>query len=193
MRTAVRFAAQAGRTAVTIPNLSRYPHDMHSHKEKTMNRTDIDIHDRNQWPRLLMALPAADVHRAIAALSAVLSIEDLQLPQSGLGLLTLQDSALGDSYFPGEIPLARARVRVSGDAGSAEGAALILDDRALLARAIAVIDAVLSAKLDGHQALEPLLHAGAARIAQRNAERGAMLAATRVNFSLFGTEEDDDD
>lgn len=193
MRTAVRFAAQAGRTAVTIPNLSRYPHDMHSHKEETMNRPDIDIHDRSQWPRLLMALPAADVHRAIAALADALAIEDLQLPQSGLGLLTLRDSALGDNYFPGEIPLARARVRVSSGSGCAEGAALILDDRASLARAIAILDAVLAAKLDGHQALEPLLHAGAERIAQQKAGRGAMLAATRVNFSLFGTEEDDDD
>jgi alpha-D-ribose 1-methylphosphonate 5-triphosphate synthase subunit PhnG len=156
--------------------------------------TQIDIHDRQQWPRLLMAVPATQVHQVVAALADRLTIEDLQLPQSGLALLRLRDGALGDTYFPGETPLARARVRVtSGTGASAEGAALILDDRAALARAIAIVDAVLAEKLDGHQTVEPLLHAGALVIAQQSAGRGAMLAATRVNFSLVGNEEDDDD
>lgn len=158
-----------------------------------MSRAGIDIHGRTQWPRLLLAVPASEVHRVVAALPATLMIEDIQLPQSGLGLLKLRDSALGDTYFPGETPLARARVRVTSESASAEGAALILDDRASLARAIAILDAVLAAKLDGYQTVAPLLHAGAERIAQQNAERGAMLAATRVNFSLFGSEDDDDD
>lgn len=158
-----------------------------------MSSLGIDIHDRAQWPRLLLAVPASEVHRVVAALSTSLLIEDIQLPQSGLGLLKLRDSALGDTYFPGETPLARARVRVTGSFASAEGAALLLDDRASLARAIAILDAVLAGKLDGYQTVAPLLHAGAERIARQNAERGAMLAATRVNFSLFGTEEDDDD
>jgi alpha-D-ribose 1-methylphosphonate 5-triphosphate synthase subunit PhnG len=159
-----------------------------------MSSTNINIHNRNQWPRLLMAVPAAQVHRVVAALATTLTIEDMQLPQSGLGLLKLRDSALGDTYFPGETPLARARVRVVGNKGAGvEGAALILDDRAALARAIAILDAVLSAKLEGHQTVAPLLRAGALRIARQEAERGAMLAATRVNFSLVGNEEDDDD
>jgi alpha-D-ribose 1-methylphosphonate 5-triphosphate synthase subunit PhnG len=159
-----------------------------------MNYPDIDIHNRSQWPRLLMALAAAEVRRCAETLSASLRVEDLQLPQSGLGLLKLRDSALGDAYFPGEIPLARARVRVSGAGSAAEGAAQILDDRTSLARAIAVLDAVLAGKLPGHEAAEPLLRAGAARIAQQTAQRGALLAATRVDFSLVnGSEEDNDD
>lgn len=159
-----------------------------------MSHLNAVIPDRGQWPRLLMAVPAADVRRVTDALSATLTVEDLQVPQSGLGLLKLRDSALGDTYFPGETPLARARVRVAtGSGASAEGAALILDDRASMARAIAVLDAVLAGKLDGYQAVVPLLVAGAECIAQQNAERNAMLAATRVNFSLVGTEEDDDD
>ncbi len=155
---------------------------------------DIDINNRNQWPSLLLAVPASQVHQAVAGIAATLTIEDMQLPQSGLGLLQLRDGALGQAYFAGEMPLARARVRVTSSAGtSAEGAALILDDRAALARAIAVLDAVLSAQLDGHETVEPLLREGALVIAQQRAQRGAMLAATRVNFSLLGTEEDDDD
>jgi alpha-D-ribose 1-methylphosphonate 5-triphosphate synthase subunit PhnG len=83
---------------------------------------------------------------------------------------------------------------VSGADGVAyEGAALILDDRAALARAIAVLDAVLAGKLDGHETVTPLLRAGAVRIAQQSAERAAMLAATRVNFSLVGNGEEDED
>jgi alpha-D-ribose 1-methylphosphonate 5-triphosphate synthase subunit PhnG len=141
-----------------------------------------------------MAVPAKDVHSMVHALSDTLAIEDIQLPQSGLGLLKMRDSALGDNYFPGEIPVARARVRVSGADGVAyEGAALILDDRAALARAIAVLDAVLAGKLDGHETVTPLLRAGAVRIAQQSAERAAMLAATRVNFSLVGNGEEDED
>lgn len=158
-----------------------------------MNRPEIDLQARSQWPRLLMAVPPADVRSLLARLCATLTVEDLQCPQSGLGLLALRDSALGDVYFPGEIPAARARVRVSGGGRSAVGAAVLLDDRASLARAVAVLDAVLAGKLDGHESVEPLLRAGAAVIARQGAERSAMLAATKVNFSLFGSGEDDDE
>lgn len=156
--------------------------------------TSIDIHSRSQWASLLMAVPAQQVSAAVASLSATLAVEDLQLPQSGLGLLTLRDSALGDMYFPGEIPLARARVRVCTSGGfCAEGAALILDDRAGLARSIAILDAVLSAKLEGYRSVQPLLQAGARQLASQRSGRAAMLAATKVNFSLFGNGEEDDD
>lgn len=152
-----------------------------------------DILDRGHWPVLLMAVPAPQVHALVAALETGLLIEDRQLPQSGLGLLTLRDSALGDQYFPGEIPLARAMVRVSASNGaSADGAALILDDRAGLARSIAVLDAVLSARLEGHHLAQPLLQAGARVLAAQRAERKAMLAATKVNFSLVSNGEEDD-
>lgn len=150
-----------------------------------------DFPDRAQWPRLLMAVPAAELQQVAATLSADLAVEDMQLPQSGLGLLRLKDGALGEQYFCGEIPLARSRVRVSDRASSAEGAAMILDDRSDVARNIAIIDAVLSGKLEGHERVMPLLRAGAHCIGQQSAERRAMLASTLVNFSLFGTEEDD--
>lgn len=156
-----------------------------------MNR--IDIPQRSQWPALLMALPARQVHALVAALSATLLIEELQVCQSGLGLLTLCDSALGEQYFPGEIPLARALVRVRAPDGAwAEGAALILDDRAKLARSIAILDAVLAAGIEGKAQAVLLLAAGAEILEQHHAQRRAMLAATKVNFSLIGNEDNED-
>ena len=98
----------------------------------------IESHDsaalsRAQWPRLLAALPAPQVKRCADELASRWQVADVALPQSGLGLLQLQDSALGDRYFLGEIPLARAHVRlVRADGQSTEGAAQLLDDRASL-------------------------------------------------------------
>jgi alpha-D-ribose 1-methylphosphonate 5-triphosphate synthase subunit PhnG len=121
-------------------------------------------------------------------------VQDIQLPQSGLALLKLRDSAQGDAYYPGEVPLAIAHVRVTtADGSSFEGAAQLLDDRASLARAIAVLDAVLAARLSGHEAAQALLATGAARLAEQAAQRRALLASTRVDFSLLGTAEDEND
>lgn len=152
----------------------------------------MEFPDRSQWPRLLMAVPAGELKKFASVVTADMLVEDIQLPQSGLGLLRLKDGALGEQYFCGEIPLARARVRISGKSGGAEGAATILDDRTGMARNIAIIDAVLSGRLDGHEKVISLLRIGALGIERQSAERRAMLASTLVNFSLFGGEEDDD-
>ena len=94
--------------------------------------------DRAQWLRLWSALPAAAVKALAADLAGQHRVEDLALPQSGLGLLPLTDSALGDTYFIGEIPLAQAHVRVTTTQGqSIEGAAILVDDRAGVARSMA--------------------------------------------------------
>jgi alpha-D-ribose 1-methylphosphonate 5-triphosphate synthase subunit PhnG len=158
-----------------------------------MNATPPTPAPRNQWPRLLLAVPAAAVRALAEQLTHSLQVEDLHLPQSGLGLLSLRDSALNDAYFPGEIALSRAHVRVTaGDGTPVEGAAQLLDDRASLARAIAVIDAVLAGQLPGFAAALPLLQAGQERLDADKRVRQALLSTTRVDFSLIGTEQDDD-
>ncbi len=119
---------------------------------------------------------------------------DVALPQSGLGLLQLQDSALGDRYFLGEIPLARAHVRlVHADGQSTEGAAQLLDDRASLARAIAILDAVKAAQWPGSERVDALLQAGLTHWQGIEASRNALLARTRVDFALLGANEEEDD
>lgn len=150
---------------------------------------------RSQWLRQWSALPPAKVKAAADTLAQRYRVEDLGLAQAGLGLLPLADSALGEPYFLGEIPLAQAHVRVcDGHGQSAEGAALLLDDRAGVARALAILDAVLAARLPGHELAEALLNEGAAVVRDNERQRRALLAATRVDFSLLGSaaEEEDD-
>jgi len=153
-----------------------------------------EIPERAQWPRLLLACPAESVRQVAGKLCEQHTVQDIQLPQSGLGLLKLRDSAQGDAYYPGEVPLAIAHVRVTTAEGTAcEGAAQLLDDRASLARAIAVLDAVLAAQIPGHEETQALLATGQTRLAEQTAQRRALLASTRVDFSLLGTSEEEND
>lgn len=139
-------------------------------------------------------MPAGRLRALAGELSGRYRIDDLELPQSGLGLLPLNDSALGEAYFLGEIPLARAHVRISDAHGkSVEGAVILLDDRASLARALAILDGVLAARLPGHEAALELLVAGAEKMTEIEVKRKKLLAATRVDFSLLGTHDDEDD
>lgn len=150
--------------------------------------------ERADWTRLLCALPAAEVKQAAVDLTRRHTVEDLTLAQSGLGLMQLHDSALRDAYFLGEIPLARAHVRVTTAEGQqAEGGAQLLDDQAGLARAVAILDAVLAGELPGADAVAPLLEQGHQRCEALAAERRAQLAATRVDFSLLGAADEEDE
>lgn len=152
------------------------------------------VSERAQWPRLLLACPAESVRHLARSLCELHAVQDIQLPQSGLALLKLYDSAQGDAYYPGEVPLAIARVRVTTAEGkSCEGAAQLLDDRASLARAIAVLDAVLAAHISGYEDAQALLASGQTRLAEQTAQRRALLATTRVDFSLLGTSEEEND
>lgn len=149
---------------------------------------------RSDWPRLWGALPAEEVAAVAADCTRECRVEDISLPQSGLSLLKLRDAALLDAWYLGEIPLARAHVRLHAhDGRQAEGGAQLLDDRARLARQIAILDAVLSARLPGWEGAAALLEKGRVRCERERAERQALLAATRVDFAILNAVEDDDD
>lgn len=149
-----------------------------------------DFPPRNLWSALLAQLPSDQVRSAAEALE--LEVVDITLPQSGLGLMHLHDSALNDGFYLGEIPIARAHVRVRCvDGQEAEGGAVLVDDRARLARAIAVLDAVLAARLPGWEAAAELVAQGQAAQEQCAQTRRALLARTHVDFSLLGQEEDE--
>jgi alpha-D-ribose 1-methylphosphonate 5-triphosphate synthase subunit PhnG len=149
---------------------------------------------RNEWPAALCALPAAEIKHLANMLSGELEVRDVALPHAGLGLLNLRDGAFKESYFIGEIPVARAEVIVRSSAGIEEpGGALILDDRAQLARSIAILDAVLAGQLPGSAPAMELVRRGAALRQHKQAERNKLLAATRVDFSLLSQEDDEDE
>lgn len=144
-------------------------------------------------PRLLMALPESEVVAAAAHLAGQYRLEDLTLPQAGLGLMQLEDGALGEAYYLGEVPLATAHVMLTDAAGNRfEGAARIMHDNPALAQAIAVIDAVVSARLPESETVESMLRRGLALLAEKSAARKKMLARTKVDFSLLGSAEEED-
>lgn len=163
-----------------------------------MNDNTLIPRPRAEWPRLWTALPAGEVKTAAEACARALggmdNIVDVSLPQSGLSLLKLRDAALLDAWYPGEVPLARAHVRVrASDGREVEGAAQLIDDRARLARHIAILDAVLAGRLPGWEAAAALLESGGAVREAEAGERRALLAATRVDFSPLSASEDDDE
>lgn len=147
---------------------------------------------RAELPRLLQALGEAHVQETMATIAAAYRIEDVTLPQSGLGLLKLKDGAMHEAYYPGEIPLSSAHVVLSSSHVRAEGAARILHDSATLARAIAIADAIFGSDLPEKPALAQLMREGASRLAAEASARRKMLARTRVDFSLLGSAEGED-
>jgi alpha-D-ribose 1-methylphosphonate 5-triphosphate synthase subunit PhnG len=149
---------------------------------------------RKDWAVALCALPAAEVKHLANVLSDELEVRDVALPHAGLGLLNLRDGAFQESYFIGEIPVARAEVTVRSAAGDeARGGALIVDDRAQFARSIAILDAVLAGKLPGWMTAMELVRNGMQAHRQKSSERKKQLAATRVDFSLLEQEDDEDE
>lgn len=148
---------------------------------------------RSQWLRYWTAIAAGRIRDLACDLARCYRIDDLETPQSGLALLPLHDGALGQAYFLGETPLARARVRLT-DAGGAsvEGAAIVMDDRASLASALAILDGIVAAAWPGHEAAIELLREGQQEVARIESDRKKLLASTRVDFSLLGAEEDAD-
>lgn len=147
---------------------------------------------RGAWMRCWSAVPAGRVRELATALGERYRVEDLQLPQAGLGLLPLTDSALGERYFLGEIPLAKAHVRLTdGNGATTEGAAVVMDDRITLVRALAILDAVAGAAWPGSEGAAALLREGEQAARAADVARRKLLSATRVDFSLLSSQEDD--
>lgn len=149
---------------------------------------------RKDWPGALCALHANEVKQTVAELLRNIEVRDAALPQAGLGLLSLRDGAFHEEFFIGEIPVARAEVIVRTAAGvEVRGGAVIIDDRAQFARSIAILDAVLAGKLPGWEQAASLVQQGIAVRGKKDSERKKLLAATRVDFSLLGQEDDEDE
>ncbi len=150
--------------------------------------TDIP---RENWQRALQALPETQLTELLAGFPECWKVEPMSLPQSGLGLLQLRESTLGEAFYLGEFPLSDCHIRITTDSGiCAEGGARILDDRLQRAEHMAICDAVLSARLPGWEKVALLVEQGE-QCRQRIAdERKSILARTRVDFSLL--EENDD-
>ena len=145
-------------------------------------------HPRNLWIKAL----TAHKEEIIANLAQNWQINYLTLPQAGLNLLTLEDGVFQQSYYLGEIPLAHASVELKDEMGqSFTGAAQVMGDSTDFAVALAVCDAVMAHQLSGWEQVAQLIERGIEKRSLEDLQRGAMLARTKVNFSLLAQEESD--
>jgi alpha-D-ribose 1-methylphosphonate 5-triphosphate synthase subunit PhnG len=141
---------------------------------------------REAWVSALSLLPETHLTELVNGFPKAWKVQPKMLPQAGLGMLKMKDSAFNESFYLGEFPLASCAVTVTTESGvTAEGAALVMDDRVERAEQLALCDAVLAARLPGWQAVNELLLEGCVRRDEISRERKAMLARTKVDFSLL--------
>lgn len=141
---------------------------------------------RSQWLSALSSIPVDTLVSLNKELSGNWQVRPKSMPVAGLGLLRLNDSAMNEPFYLGEIPVASAWLEVSTPQGQkAEGAAQIMDDRIEFAEALALCDAVLSAQLPGWEQVEALVEQGLMHRAAIARERKQLLAHTQVEFSLL--------
>ena len=154
------------------------------------NKTMIE---RTEWVSALKALPKKVLFDLTQELSEDWILRPKSLPQSGLGMMKLKDSAFNDAFYLGEFPISSAWLEVTTPDGSkAEGAAQVMDDNVELAEALALCDAVLSAELTGWKQVYNLVEQGVAICEKTKRERKLILARTRVDFSLLDNVGGDD-
>lgn len=150
--------------------------------------------ERKDWTRALSAHPATALHALAERLADGCEIRLTRLPQAGLGLLQLADGALREPYYLGEFPLSTCSLELTlADGRRAEGGAQLMADDAPLARSLAILDAVLAARLPGWEGVSAYVASGARLRAAEDHRRRAVLAATRVDFALLGGENGDED
>ena len=143
----------------------------------------------NQWLRSLTALTPETVIQLASQLTQDWQVSYEAIPQKGLSLLQLQDSVFKEPYYLGEIPLSTARVRLeNADGQSYEGGVQVMSDVPDFAASLAICDAIFSNELTGWQQVAELIDRGRAIRQEEDRLRGAMLAKTRVDFSLLDGE-----
>ncbi|NET05313.1 MAG: phosphonate C-P lyase system protein PhnG [Symploca sp. SIO2B6] len=146
----------------------------------------------NQWLRALTAHAPEIVIQLAARLTQSWQISYETIPQTGLSLLQLQDSVFHEPYYLGEIPLSTAWVKLNiGNGQNYQGAAQVMSDVPNLATSLAICDAILMNQLEGWQEVADLMARGLAIRQEEDNLRGAMLAKTKVDFSLLNQEESD--
>ncbi len=156
--------------------------------------TNGDIGGRVSWTSALMALPREQLVSTVDEIAKEFNVRPIALPASGLGMLKLKDSALEQSFFLGEFPLATASIELTlADGRQIQGAAQILDDDSSYATSLAIADAVLAHKVSGFESLIELVLLGKKNVLREQAIRNSMLTRTKVDFSLLSMADGDDD
>lgn len=149
---------------------------------------------RKDWPRALATQSRQQLESLLNEITSGWQIEPVQLPDSGLAMLQLRDSALKDAYNLGEIPLTLAWVEITTEEGvKVQGATQLMDDDVEKVEFIAICDAVLAQQLAGWEAVYRCVESGMLVISEQEKIRANMLTKTRVDFELLNASEEDDD
>ena len=149
---------------------------------------------REQWVNALTAHPAQTVKELAAQFASQYVVTHTRLPQTGLGLLKIRDGAFHDNFYLGEIPISTCDVEVRiSDGRSVTGGAQVMADDAELARALAILDAILAAELPGWETITDYLQSGAELREKEAHRRHTVLNETRVDFSLLSAADRDED
>jgi len=149
---------------------------------------------RGEWIRALTAHPAPVLKALADELTVGCHVKFTSLPQAGLGLLTLTDGAFHEAYYLGEFPLSTCCIELAlPDGRCAPGGAQVMADDAELARALAILDAILAARFPGWERVAAHIASGAEKRAEETRRRRAMLASTRVDFAMLNSAGEDED
>lgn len=141
---------------------------------------------RKNWVSALTMVPSNELLELIAELSESWNVRPKSAPQSGLGMLKLKDSAFNEAFYLGELPISSVWLEITtADDQLAEGAAQVMDDSLELAQALALCDAILSARLPGWQRVATMVETGMRQRQKTHEERKRLLAHTKVDFSLL--------
>ena len=152
--------------------------------EQAIPHPEEDV-PRNRWVRSLLTVPDTDVLTLADDLATHLTVEHRAIPRSGLMLMRMQESVLAEDYYLGELSVSSAWVALTDASGTTvQGAAQIMEDHQDLAIAIAICDGVLAHRLEGWESVDRLVRTGAGQLDEEHRVRKAMLARTRVDFSL---------
>jgi alpha-D-ribose 1-methylphosphonate 5-triphosphate synthase subunit PhnG len=144
--------------------------------------------ERKHWIRALTAHPASVLNALADELTRDCDVKLTSLPQAGLGLLQLVDGAFHEPYYLGEFPLSSCSLEITlADGQTAAGGAHVMADDADLAQTLAILDAVLAARLPGWERVSALIDEGVRIRAEEDRRRRAMLASTRVDFAMLNT------
>lgn len=144
---------------------------------------------RSLWIKALTAHAEETINDLAESLAKNWQVNYTVLPQSGLSLLTLEDGVFQQPYYLGEIPIANASIELQDDQGNKfNGAAQYLGDSKDFAVALAVCDAVMAHQLAGWEQVAELIEQGMEKRHLRDLQRGAILAKTKVDFSLLSQE-----
>ncbi|MDJ0662730.1 MAG: phosphonate C-P lyase system protein PhnG [Crocosphaera sp.] len=149
-------------------------------------------YDRSVWVKALTVHSSETICKLAEEISKNWQIQYKSLPQNGLSLLTLQDGVFNEPYYLGEIPISYAHLSLINEQGkSYDGAAQVMTDSEDLAVALAVCDSVMAHQLPGWEKVAQYIELGMKKREEENRVRGAMLAKTKVNFSLVSQEKND--